>query len=108
MPGNTTDAGTSTRDASTTTGGPTTSSVSTGTDAPTTTDASTGTGTDTNTVDADELAKLQEALALATERANQAESAAKDARVKGFLHKWQAVAQKAGRERAESQLATVR
>ena len=96
VPGNTTDAGTSTRDATTTTGGPTTSSVSTGTDAPTTTDASTGTGTDTNTVDADELAKLQEALALATERANQAESAAKDARVKGFLHKWQAVAQKLG------------
>ena len=48
----------------------------------------------------DEVTKLKEKLAIATQRAEQAESSARNARVKGMLHRWNAIAQKSGRRAA--------
>ena len=59
-------------------------------------------------VKTDEVTKLKEALASANQRAEQAESSASNARVKGMLHKWNAIAQKSSKERLRQEVNDVR
>mgnify|MGYP001499413594 CR=1 FL=1 len=59
-------------------------------------------------VQTDEVTKLKEELAAANQRAEQAEASASNARVKGMLHKWNAIAQKSGRERLQQEVSNVR
>ena len=58
--------------------------------------------------DTDEVTQLKEELAAANQRTNQAEASARNARVKGMLHRWNATAQKSGRERLKQEIGGVR